>query len=78
VKDFDPGWPIRSTIDLAVLGDTVYFGVSHGGYGIELWRSDGTEAGTVLVKDINSGPADSNVRILAAVGENLFFLLQMD
>jgi ELWxxDGT repeat protein len=26
--------------------------------GVELWRSDGTEAGTVLVKDINPGPGD--------------------
>src|ERR671910_2568869 len=27
--------------------------------GRELWRTDGTEAGTYLVKDINPGPADS-------------------
>lgn len=28
-------------------------------HGRELWRSDGTEDGTQLVKDINSGPADA-------------------
>src|SRR5262245_14742102 len=27
--------------------------------GRELWKSDGTEAGTVLVKDINPGPSAS-------------------
>src|SRR4029079_14340782 len=48
--------------------------------GVELWRSNGTEAGTTLVKDINPGPADSkpgrgaeNVRQIAKVGSTLFF-----
>ncbi len=30
--------------------------------GIELWRSDGTNAGTVLLKDINVGTASSNIQ----------------
>jgi len=36
-------------------GDTLFFAADDGVHGFELWRSDGTEAGTVLVKDINEG-----------------------
>lgn len=36
--------------------------------GVELWRSDGTEAGTVFLKDINANGSDSS-------GANLFYLL---
>jgi ELWxxDGT repeat protein len=34
---------------------TLYFAADDGSTGLELWKSDGTEAGTVLVKDINPG-----------------------
>lgn len=36
-------------------GDTVYFAGNAPGKGTELWKSDGTAAGTVLVKDIYPG-----------------------
>ena len=43
------------------IGGTLYFGVvDDNQYGDEVWTSDGTEAGTVLVKDINPGRASSN------------------
>ena len=41
--------------------------------GTELWKSDGTEAGTMLVKNINPGPASSLPVNLIAIGNNLFF-----
>ncbi|MBL0871567.1 MAG: hypothetical protein IBJ18_13425 [Phycisphaerales bacterium] len=42
--------------------------------GNELWRSDGTAAGTVLVKDIRTAsPFNSNPNNLAVVGGKLFF-----
>ncbi|MEC8997233.1 MAG: ELWxxDGT repeat protein, partial [Candidatus Thermoplasmatota archaeon] len=38
------------------IGDIIYFQADDGnGYGRELWRSDGTEAGTYMVKDVNPG-----------------------
>lgn len=37
------------------LGSNVYFSASDGVNGFELWKSDGTAAGTVLVKDIATG-----------------------
>jgi ELWxxDGT repeat protein len=38
-----------------------------------LWVSDGTDAGTHLVKDINPGPGDSNPSGLRAFGGRLYF-----
>ena len=41
--------------------------------GHELWKSDGTAAGTVMVKDIFSGTSSSNPAHLTAVGNTLYF-----
>src|SRR5262249_20177292 len=45
-------------------------GVTHGR---ELWKSDGTPEGTVLVKDIAPGPSDGFPDFLTNVGGTLFF-----
>jgi ELWxxDGT repeat protein len=42
-------------------------------HGNELWSSDGTEAGTVLVKDIRPGDYDAYPSNLTAVGDAVFF-----
>jgi len=39
------------------IGGTSYFSANDGVSGYELWKTDGTAVGTVLVKDINSNPA---------------------
>lgn len=39
----------------AVLGNTLYFTAADDMHGVELWKSDGTAAGTVLVRDIYPG-----------------------
>src|SRR6266511_2232803 len=41
--------------DFIELGQVTIFTASDGLNGQELWKTDGTEAGTVLLKDINSG-----------------------
>ncbi|MHC4077592.1 MAG: ELWxxDGT repeat protein [Planctomycetota bacterium] len=40
---------------MVALGDTVVFQATDGVAGTELWRSDGTNSGTVLLKDIRPG-----------------------
>ena len=39
----------------------------------ELWKSNGTAAGTVMVKDIRPGPIGSYPDFLTAVGDTLYF-----
>ena len=51
---------------------TLYFGAADPAHGLELWKSDGTEVGTVLVKDIAPGPASSGPRAFAELNGKLF------
>ena len=66
----------RSTIrreSSAVVGGSVYFAANDGIHGYELWRSDGTADGTVMVKDIRRGSKSSHPRHLTDVGGTLYF-----
>ena len=60
VKDINPGGAstITSQIDLNGL---LIFGAYEPVHGSELWRSDGTDSGTVMIKDINPGGANANI-----------------
>ena len=58
------------------MGGYFYFAATDGPNGTtgrELWRTDGTSAGTTLVKDINPGAADSLPGQFTVAGTNLFF-----
>lgn len=55
------------------IGDTVYFAVYDVNYGKELWKTDGTEAGTTMVGDINPGSASSAPASLTALNNVLYF-----
>jgi ELWxxDGT repeat protein len=72
---------------LTALGDTLFFNAYDHTNGRELWTSDGTAEGTVLLKDIYTGsfssyipyfgflytPYSSSPYSLAVVGNTLFF-----
>ena len=55
-----------------MLGSAIYFEATDGTNGRELWKSDGTAAGTVMVKDINTG-GDSGPGDLTTLGSTLYF-----
>jgi ELWxxDGT repeat protein len=55
---------------------TLYFAAQNSTSGGELWKSDGTDAGTVLVKDIFPGISGSGVTNLTNVAGTLYFTAQ--
>lgn len=75
VKDIVPGTNGSGPANLVALNaSTVVFGASDPVNGLELWKSDGTEAGTVLVKDIAVGGQGSATAPLIAMGGKVFLL----
>lgn len=62
VKDINPGMNgSTQSIDpqqwFTNVNGTLFFAANDGVHGTELWKSNGTTAGTVMVKDIDRGPA---------------------
>jgi ELWxxDGT repeat protein len=55
------------------MAGVVFFGGSDGVHGHELWKSDGTAAGTVMVKDIKPGADSSFAEPLGVLGGMLLF-----
>ena len=55
------------------MNGTLYFEANDGVHGWELWKSDGTEAGTVMVKDISPGAGSAYHQLLTNVNGTLFF-----
>jgi ELWxxDGT repeat protein len=58
---------------LTNVGGVVYFSATDGLKGRELWMSDGSEDGTVLVKNIRPGSQGSDPKSLTKVGGLLYF-----
>ncbi|MCO8123765.1 dockerin type I domain-containing protein [Stieleria sp. TO1_6] len=65
---------ISSDINQVVpIGNETFFVADDGQVGSELWKTDGTAGGTVLVKDLLPGPDTSSPSDLTAVGGLLYF-----
>jgi ELWxxDGT repeat protein len=75
VKDINPGGSYAGSDlrNFTTVGATLFFTAYDLTHGMELWKSDGTAAGTVLVKDINPGPGSSQPFNLTAVNGVLYF-----
>jgi ELWxxDGT repeat protein len=80
VKDIAPGptgglwfyYPPPSP-ELVTLNDVVFFAANDQVDGAELWRSDGTDAGTYLIRDINPGPGWSTPQQFTVLNHILLF-----
>jgi|CXWL01.1.fsa_nt_gi ELWxxDGT repeat protein len=58
----------------AALGDVLLLPASDGSHGRELWRSDGSVAGTAAVADLQVGPLGSEPRWLIRHGDRVLFV----
>ena len=58
---------------LVVLDNVLYFEAYRSASGYELWKSDGTEAGTVLVKDIREGTNSARPNNIYVANGSLLF-----
>ncbi len=74
VKDINPGFPGTFIYQLTGVNNTLFFTAINKNYGLELWKSDGTDSGTVMVKDINAGTNSSVPTRLTNANGTLFFI----
>lgn len=78
LKDINPGtdssFYIGDYLYFTSIGTDYFFKASAIATGEELWKTDGTEIGTVLVKDINPGAPGASLSNFAKLGSNLIFV----
>ncbi|MCY2974497.1 MAG: hypothetical protein NTW52_07490 [Planctomycetota bacterium] len=75
LQDINPGVADTAITPYGMVsvGSTAFFAASSASSGVELWKSDGTTAGTVMVKDLIGGPTDSFPNDLTNVSGVLYF-----
>ena len=72
VRDIRPASASSGLSNFVAVGGILFFTANDGSSGMELWKSDGTAAGTVIVRDINP-LGSASPQFLTAVGGTLFF-----
>jgi ELWxxDGT repeat protein len=72
VRDINPTGASNPS-NLTAVGSTLFFAADDGVHGVELWRSDGTAAGTKLVKNIRPYGKSSWPDNLVDLNGTLFF-----
>ncbi|MFA0962405.1 T9SS type A sorting domain-containing protein [Roseivirga sp. BDSF3-8] len=80
VKDINPGASSsdpfgNSSNQYAVIGGVAYFTATSEGYKPELWRTDGTPAGTTVVQDFYEGTGHFEFKGYQAMNEELYLVL---
>ena len=73
VDDINPNGASSNPAYLTNVGGELFFRATDGTHGDELWKSDGTSSGTMLVDDINPGPDSSYPTYLMNVNGELYF-----
>jgi ELWxxDGT repeat protein len=59
--------------DMTAVGNKLYFTADDGVHGNELWISDGTSGGTMMIADLNLGSNSSYPHIVDVAGGTVFF-----
>ncbi|HRO71804.1 MAG TPA: hypothetical protein PK951_15545, partial [Chitinophagaceae bacterium] len=73
LKDINPGANGSSYFNFTSVDGVLYFRPDDGAHGDELWKTDGTVNGTVMVKDIFPGAAGCELELFTNVNGVLFF-----
>jgi len=73
IQNDNGAYPGSTPSQLTNVNGVLYFRAYDEIHGSELWKSDGTEAGTMLVKDIRAGTDNSTIDEMTNVGGTLFF-----
>ena len=71
LDNVNPGTEGSSPELFTAVGGSVYFSADDGVTGRELWKTDGTAEGTVLVANITPGSANSNPGFITAANQRL-------
>ena len=74
LKNVNPATLGSSPGQITAVGDTIFFAARDNDHGRELWKTDGTAAGTAFVKDINPGRGSSYPEYLTNFNGTLFFV----
>ncbi|MCR5862371.1 T9SS type A sorting domain-containing protein [Flavobacterium sp. J372] len=64
----------NNSLELFTFGNKLYYIAHTATYGHEIWVSDGTSAGTWLLKDINPGTSSSSPSKIIVFGSHFYFL----
>ena len=72
LKDINENGSSNPTFKV-LLGDEIYFTANDGIHGNELWKTDGTESGTVMVADITPGLNGTNMGDLMVMNGTFYF-----
>jgi len=80
IKDIKPGSGSSIPNLLGIANGNLLFSTSDfpDSTSIELWKTDGSEAGTVLVQDLGGGPFPGSISSAVSVEGAVFFFLNID
>ncbi len=73
MKEIRPGSNGAGIRDMEIVGNQLFFTANDGSSGYELWKTDGTTNGTVLVKDIRKGELSSSPMSLENLNGKVLF-----